>query len=114
MDLYWIDRHIKKYGSFDDFVLRGLEGAIANSAEHFIPQHKFICDDAGKVLVDFVGRVERMQEDYQYLADRLGITAKLELRNATEEECAYVASAKVRSTIRRLYHKDYEILGYAH
>jgi chondroitin 4-sulfotransferase 11 len=114
LDLYWNDRYIKKYSSFDDFVLRGLEGAIANSAEHFIPQHKFICDDAGKVLVDFVGRVERMQEDYQYLADKLGITAKLELRNATEEESAYVASTKVRSTIRRLYHKDYEILGYAH
>ena len=70
----------KKICSFDDFVLRGLEGAIANSAEHFIPQHKFICDDAGKVLVDFVGRVERMQEDYQYLADRLGITAKARIK----------------------------------
>ena len=114
LDHYWNDRYIKQYDSFDDFVFGGLEDAIENSAEHFIPQHKFICDDAGKVVVDFVGRVERMAEDYQCLAAKLGITAPLKLRNAGDDGNTYAASARVQSKVRNLYHSDYEIFGYAH
>ena len=112
LDLHWNDRYIKAYDSFDNFVLSGLEHAIENSAEHFIPQHKFICDDAGKVVVDFLGRVERMADDYQLLAGKLGIGKKLNLRNAGDERSPYIASERVQSKIARLYHRDYEIFGY--
>lgn len=112
MDLYWRDRYVSKYDSFDEFVLLGLEIAINDAAEHFIPQHKFICDDTGKVVVDFVGRIEQMDEDFQVLAARLGVVNSLEVRNASDTTIEYELSSLARSKILHLYRKDYEIFGY--
>jgi hypothetical protein len=40
---------------------------------HIIPQYDFLYDDAGKLLVDFVGRYESLQPDFDKVCARLGI-----------------------------------------
>ncbi len=40
---------------------------------HIIPQHDFLCDEAGKLLVDFVGRYENLQSDFDKVCARVGI-----------------------------------------
>jgi hypothetical protein len=46
----------------------------------FVPQHKFICID-GKIALDFVGRFERLQEDWKFLQEKLEVEAKLPVTN---------------------------------
>jgi hypothetical protein len=43
--------------------------------------HDWICDDDGHILVDVVGRFERLEEDWTAIAVRLGIDARLPHRN---------------------------------
>lgn len=43
----------------------------------FMPQTDWIVDEAGEVLVDFVGRFERLEEDFGEVCRRLGRTAEL-------------------------------------
>jgi hypothetical protein len=40
---------------------------------HIIPQYDFLYDDAGKLLVDFVGKYESLQADFDKVCARLGL-----------------------------------------
>ncbi len=40
---------------------------------HIIPQYDFLYDDAGRLLVDFVGKFERLQADFDTVCSRIGI-----------------------------------------
>jgi Sulfotransferase family len=40
---------------------------------HIIPQYDFLHDEAGKLLVDFVGRYESLQADFDTVCARVGI-----------------------------------------
>ena len=40
---------------------------------HVVPQYDFLHDEAGKLLVDFVGRYERLQADFDQVCARIGI-----------------------------------------
>lgn len=64
----------KKY-SFKEFVLRGLpnKDLYSDVYRHIIPQHQFLYDDAGNQLVDFVGRFENLQSDFDFVCSKLGI-----------------------------------------
>ena len=36
---------------------------------HFIPQSEFICNNDGKIMVDFIGRFENLNEDLKTLRE---------------------------------------------
>jgi hypothetical protein len=38
------------------------------------PQSEFICNEAGQPLIDFVGRVEQLQDDFNTISQRLRLT----------------------------------------
>lgn len=41
----------------------------------FRPQHHFLVDETGALLTDVVGKVERMQEDFDALCARIGVAS---------------------------------------
>ena len=41
---------------------------------HILPQYDFLYDEDGRLLVDFVGRYERLQADFTSVCTRLGIS----------------------------------------
>lgn len=80
----------------------------------FQPQHRFVTDDAGRLLTDYVGRVEQMQESYDEAARRLGIpTATLEKVNVSERRDYrdYYDEALIAG-VAKLYARDLELFGY--
>lgn len=44
-----------------------------DSYSHIIPQYDFLYDEAGNLLVDFVGRYENLQADFDRVCTRVGI-----------------------------------------
>jgi len=50
---------------------------------HVEPQYHFLHDPSGKLLVDFVGRFEHLQRDFDTVSDRLGL-GRMELRRINE------------------------------
>src|SRR5207237_4009355 len=90
---------------------------IANPPpEHvlFRPQHTFVTGSDGSLLIDYIGRVETMQESYDEICARIGIpTATLERVNPSKrlDYRQYYDQEQIDG-VARLYARDLELFGY--
>jgi Sulfotransferase family len=78
-------------------------------------QTDLLCDREGRLLVDFVGRYDSLQQDFARLADRLGLEgATLGWRNASRNRAsgADPDEAADRAHIAAIYRSDYETFGF--
>lgn len=82
----FIRTYIEPYPEFRSFVRDGLRDVLFD--QHFRPQSSWVCDREG-LRVDFVGRFERLSEDFATVAARLGIPASLGHRNRSRREREY-------------------------
>lgn len=62
--------------SFKEFVLYNLptKNLYSDNYRHILPQYDFLHDESGNLLVDFVGRFENLQTDFDYVCSKLNIT----------------------------------------
>lgn len=110
----WIQRHILPFPTFPEFVRDGLSRTAVATDLHFRPQHTFICDRRLRPQVDFLGRFERLEEDFSVVAERLGLPAELPRRNVSrrrEDFRSYYDEA-TRDRARHFYRVDLELFGY--
>ena len=95
-------------GSFRNYIL------WSTQARARTPQHEYILDDDGQVMVDFVGRFEQLKQDFSVVCDRIG-------RKGTE--LPHVGAGKYGdwqtyydndtiAAISAYYQKDIELFGY--
>lgn len=81
---------------------------------HFQPQYTLLTNDAGALEMDFIGRVERMQDDYDAVCARIGIPSRaLEKVNSSRrgDYRQYYDQALVEG-VAELYRGDLERFGY--
>jgi hypothetical protein len=80
----------------------------------FQPQNSFVAGADGKLLTDYVGRVERMQESYDEIAARIGIpTAELAKVNATKrQDYRQYYDQPLIDGVAKLYARDLDCFGY--
>lgn len=81
------------------------------------PQTDYLVDFHGKVLTDFLGRFENLQEDFATICRRLGIPAP-ELphkRKATDRERDYrkYYNDRTAALVAQHFKRDIELLGYS-
>ena len=85
-----------------------------DSCESFM-QHAYVYSRDGQKLPDFVGRLERLQEDFDQVCIRLELPRTvLPTKNTTVHkpyQKLYTFGARVR--VGKLYEKDVRLLGYA-
>jgi hypothetical protein len=99
-------RRIACWGGFPDLV-----DHLAEVAEP--SQRAFVLDRDGRPAMDFVGRFERIGEDFAVIADRLGIEARLPHRNANPGvRWRDFYTEDIRREVRRFYAEDFEAFGY--
>ncbi|MBA6341496.1 sulfotransferase family 2 domain-containing protein [Colwellia sp. MB02u-10] len=114
VDKVWHDIYIKQYKTFDDFILNGLEFAINENAEHFIPQYKFVVDDSNNLICDFIGNLEDMKSTYAFLKNK-GIVLKLGHENTSSIGAEIYKDMYTPQTIdkvNKLYQRDFKLFGY--
>ncbi len=69
---------------------------------HVIPQYEFLHDEAGKLLVDFVGRFESLQADFDRVCARVGIPpTPLPRVNRSLEQARPDSLRELRKQLRR-------------
>lgn len=114
MDRAWADEHLAGYESFEEFVMEWLTEERTWSWVHFKPQHYFICEDELRIQVDFVGRMERVNKDFQTVAHRLGCTRALATGNRSRHRhySAYY-TAELRDKVAQVYAADIRLFGYS-
>jgi hypothetical protein len=80
----------------------------------FQPQHQFVTGADGQLLADYVGRVERMQDSYDEIAGRIGISSRpLERVNATERRnYRDYYDQQLIDGVAGLYARDLELFDY--
>jgi len=110
--------YLKKYnGDFEFFVKDFIYNDKMKHLFHLHPQHEFICDETGRLLVDFVGRFENLQEDFNKVCDKFNVPhIELSQLNKTQYRKAVhyteYYSIETRDIVAEKYRKDIEIFDY--
>jgi hypothetical protein len=119
-DRYWAKQHLQEFDDFDDFVRRWVNEENVRWHIHFVPQYRFFCAPfTRRVLVDWIGRFEQLESDFDLVRGRLGL-ADAELPHHNEGPRAderrdfrehYTPAA--RRIVERVYRTDIKLLGYS-
>ena len=109
-----VAQQLQPIGSLEEFVLDHLGQPGYETIAHFRPQADFLCDDDGTVMVDFVGRFERLARDFAAVADRIGVQRSLEqrLNVGPKRNAAVELSETARRRIHSYYEADFELFNY--
>jgi len=101
--------------SFEAFV-RAVDSIPDEHADpHFRSQHTFVTNDDGEIAIDFVGRYERLADDFRHVATRLAlpITALPRLQAAREHlDSATFYTPETRRIVASRFRRDLELFGY--
>ena len=102
----------RQSSSFGEFIRH--EKFIASRASW--PQADWVCDEAGRCIVDFVGRFEDLGTAIQTVANRLGLpSGDLGVHNPSESDRPLADLFEGEDDYRYLhdfYRRDFEMFGY--
>ena len=121
-EYHWYQRYNAPI-TFKDWV-KGLSARLKTSKNlhvleigHNVPQYKYIYDKNGNLLVDFVGRFESLQSDFDKVCKKLGIKDS-SLPNieatASQDRKPYKEYYDIETIgiIANVYKKDIELFNY--
>lgn len=93
--------------SFEEFI----DFEIKRNSRH---QHRFALGHNGEMLLDYVGRFERLEEEFDKICDRLGVPRPQLEKRGVYKRAPYqdYYNAKSREKVRRHWQKDIEVFGY--
>lgn len=115
-DELWAKKHLAEYDTFTEFVNEWLTDKTMMEYIHFHPQCMFVCDRTLEPEVDFIGRFETLEADFNTICKRLNISQELEKHNQSQKKSVDWRTAYTDETqekVYRLYQKDFEIFGYS-
>ena len=107
-DLEFSKSYLKEYINFNEFVLKGLERKEIMNWVHFKPQYTFICDENDKVVMDFIGKVENLNTDFNTVCKRLNIKSELQTLNKSNI-IKNEFSEEIKTIIKLKYQKDFNL-----
>ena len=107
-DLEFSKSYLKEYTNFNEFVLKGLEKKEIMNWVHFKPQYTFICDENDKVVMDFIGKVENLNTDFNTVCKQLNIKSELQTLNKSKN-IKNEFSKEIKNIIKLKYQKDFNL-----
>ena len=78
------------------------------------PQLDWITDKDGKIVVDFIGRFENLEEDFKKVCEIIGIKEELPHSNKTDHKnyMEYYHYEETKKIVDKLYEKDIKVFNY--
>jgi hypothetical protein len=113
-DSAFAETHLARFADVNDFALHGLGDPEIMQYVHFREQVSFLTDPrTGRVGVDFIGRFERIDEDFAEICARIGVEAPLVERNRrAKADAAPVLTDAASVRIAEIYRHDCATFGY--
>lgn len=111
-----LDRYLKP--SFPAFLKRvpTWKGFIGNGIRrHLLPQYHFIHDQQGALLVDYVGRFETLEADFNQVCQKIGLPdLTLPHANQTKRDRDYrkYYDDETYSLVKQMYQVDIDYFGF--
>jgi len=85
-----------------------------DKAKMFMPQVDWISDEEGRMLVEFVGRFERLAEDFQTVCRRIGIEAELpHEKRSPNRDYRRLYTPDAADVVARWFARDIALFGYS-
>jgi hypothetical protein len=99
--------------SFKEFILKRAEFINEVNTEK-LGQHFWITNTDGNLLVDFIGKFENLQTDFDIICDKIGVSRQeLPHENKSDREhYSEYYDDETRSIVAELYAKDIEYFNY--
>ncbi|QEC69080.1 sulfotransferase family protein [Panacibacter ginsenosidivorans] len=117
-DAAFAKKYLSSVNNFESFVNDWLSEDNLDLYYHIIPQYKYITsNNAERIMVDFVGKYENLQDDFRRICNSIFHTEKLLLDiNSTEAskikyKTLYTEDMKKKVAV--LYAMDIQMFGYA-
>ena len=112
-DARWAEQHLSRFDSFEDFVCNGLSVDTRSQHLHFRAQIDFVGDRRQRPLIDELLYFETLAEDFNRVAERLGVEARLEHRNPSlRAGYREVYTPAMIDIVRSVYADDIRCFGY--
>lgn len=115
-DAAWASENISEYHTFDEFIEQWLDENNIWSYIHFKPQYSFVCDIDLKPEVDFIGKVEKIDKDFDNVCKTLGVENNLSVYNKGESDHSNWKNSYTDSSLQKVaevYQNDFEIFEYS-
>ena len=112
-DQLWAKTNLATFDNFNSFVKQWLCNENIRNHIHFRPQYHFICDTKGRLLIDYLGYFETINNDFDKISKKLKIDASIGRHNANPgESYREVYDDESRDIVARVYSTDIELFGY--
>lgn len=117
-DQQWAEEHLGGIGTVDQLVerMRADESLRRTVREwqHFRPQVWYLTDEDGNLPLDYIGRLETIQDDFEEVCQRIGIERRLPHKNKSKKSKNDMLSNKRNISFLReeIYDRDIKMLGY--
>jgi hypothetical protein len=115
-DRRWAQEYLADLSDFSAFMesMRSPGfAAVVLKQQHFWPQYHYVCGPRGQIMVDFLGRFERIEEDFQTAARIIGEELELPHYNIGNHKhyTAYYDQDRYQ-TAADLYQTDINLFQY--
>ena len=81
-----------------------------------MPQHKFLLDENGTLLVDQIGRLESFKADFSSILASLKLDKSMQIQHANRTDrkpiVEYYSSSEAVDMVAEIYAEDIKLLGY--
>lgn len=94
---------------FEEFVMICASRCMED--HHTRPQSVFLMN-RGQMLADFIGRFERLAEDWANLSSMFNLAPLPHLNKSGSQEKVNHWNDKLRRVVRKTYRSDFKLLGY--
>lgn len=112
-DRTWFKQELKEFSNFESFVKNWVNRDNIWKWHHFRPQYHYMLEKRGKANLDFVAFLENIDEDFVYIANRIGKNCVLPNSNKSRHN-SYMEyyNKELADIVAEVYAEDIEMLGY--
>lgn len=112
-DKKWAEQHLSGFDDFDSFVKVWVNRQNIYKGIHFVPQFEFVCLGDLRPAVDFIGRFERLAEDFNFIREKLGKESNLQKLNmGAKKDYRQFYTKETIQIVADAYYEDVKIFGY--
>lgn len=113
----WFENNVKQFDTFEDFVTGWVTTENIFSYYHFLPQYYFLYDKRiMNIMVDYIGKVENIEEDFDFVCHRLGVKRQLMSLNQTSGGIDWKSyyNDHTMKIVSGVYKLDFDLFNYSH
>src|ERR1700726_3003053 len=96
--------------TFDDFLTKTTTGMGERTTRN---QLDYVTDERGEIIVDFIGKYEALQQDFDVVRKKLNLSAELpHVNRSTHDGYRKYYSDRTRDIVSKRFEKDIRHFGY--